>query len=250
MVTEVEKMNLSELITVKTLEAEENAFDAPLKHTPYRAELRLLSCVQRGDVSALMSELEQLDLSIIAGKMSTNELTQYKYLGVSVMTLATRYAIQGGISEKEAYALSDRVIMQIDSLDSKAEIQNFVASEILSLTQAVGQIKARPKHSPHVRRCISYINENICSKLSVAELSKVCGISPDYLSQIFKEEIGENLSTYITLKKLEAAKNMIMQNKSYSEICLSLGFSSQSHFITVFKKHFGMTPSEYRKLTK
>ena len=243
-------MNIGELISIKTLEDEQNLYGGREKHTPYCAEIRLFSCVQQGDLKKLMSELQNIDSSITTGKMSDNDLMQYKYMAVSAITLATRYAIQGGLNEKTAYDFSDRVIRLIDGFSLKADVLLCLASEIVKLTRMVKKSKTQPKHSPHVRKCVCFINENLGERVTVSKLSQVCGISADYLSQIFKEEMGENLSSYITRKKLEAAKNMLAQKKSNREIAAALGFSSQSHFITAFKKYYNMTPSEYIKLIK
>lgn len=235
-------MNIGELVSVKT--------DSEEKHTPYWAEVRLFSCVQQGDIGKLVEELKNIDSSIIAGRMSDDDVMQYKYMAVSVITLATRYAIQGGLYEKTAYEFSDKAIRMIDRLGMKADILLCLASEIAKLTKMVKKSKLHPCHSPHVRKCVCYIGENLSEKITVARLSEVCGISPDYLSQIFREEMGEYLSSYISRKKLEAAKEMIMKKKSNAEICAELSFSSQSHFITLFKKFYNMTPTEYRKLLK
>lgn len=243
-------MNVGELISIKTLEDEQNLYGGRERHTPYCAEIRLFSCVQQGDLKKLMSELQNIDSSIITGKMSDNDLMQYKYMAVSAITLATRYAIQGGLNEKTAYAFSDRVIRLVDGFELKADVLLCLASEIVKLTRMVKKSKTHPEHSPHVRRCVRHINENLGEKLTVSALADICGISPDYLSQVFKEEMGEVLSVYITRKKLECAKNMLAQNKNSSEIALALGFSSQSHFITAFKRLYGMTPLQYLKLIK
>lgn len=243
-------MNIGELINIKTLEDETDIFGNDDKHTSYRAEIRLFSCIQQGDLEKLLQELKNIDSTITTGKMSLDGLTQYKYMAVSAITLATRYAIQGGLNEKTAYDFSDRVIMLVDSLKTRGEILLCLASEIVKLTKMVNKSKLHPTHSPYVKKCICYINENLTEKLSVSFLSEYCGISADYLSKIFKEEIGENLSSYIVRKKLEAAKSFIMQKKSSKEICDILGFSSQSHFITSFKKYYNMTPAEYYKLIK
>ncbi|MBQ8504476.1 MAG: helix-turn-helix domain-containing protein [Clostridia bacterium] len=240
-------MNIGELISIKTLGDEE---DFTEKHTPYRAEVRMFSCVQLGDIEKLMAELQSIESSIITGKLSNDGIMQYKYLAVSTVTLATRYAIQGGLDESTAYEFSDRVIMSVDTMKTKADILNFTAGQIIRLTDMVRESKERIKKSPYVRKCICYINENMGKKITVAGLSELCGISPDYLSQVFKEEMGENLSSYITRKKLEKAKNLLSENKSSREVCSLLGFSSQSHFITAFKKHYHMTPTEYFKMVK
>lgn len=241
-------MNIGELISIKTVEEEENVFGKGSKHTPYRAEIRLFSCVQQGDIDKLMLELKSLNSSIITGKMSEDNLMQYKYMAVSAVTLATRYAIQGGLNEKTAYDFSDRVIMLIDGMTSNFEILLCLATEIVKLTEMVK--KSKIGHSPHIKKCICYIKENISEKITVSTLSGICGISSDYLSQIFKEEIGKNLSSYIKEQKLEKAKELIMQKKTNREVCDSLGFSSQSYFITAFKKQYNMTPSEFYNMTK
>ncbi len=240
-------MNIGELVTVKTVESKD-ALDE--KHTPYSAEIRLLSCVQQGDIDSLITQLKNLDSIIVMGRMSDDELMQHKYMAVSTITLATRYAIQGGLNEKKAYEFSDRVIKTIDKLTDKDEILKYTGLEIVNLTQDVKKNKNQPEFSPHIRTCIKYINENLSEKISVSAVAEYCGISSDYLSQIFKREIGENLSSYIVRQKLEKAKILLLNGGSSKEICIEVGFSSQAYFITLFKRYYKMTPSDYVKLAK
>lgn len=243
-------MDIGELINIQTLEDGLDVFDKNERHTRYTTEIKIFSCVQQGDINKLIKELKNISALVVTGKLSNDSVMQYRYLAVSTITLATRYAIQGGLNEKEAYDFSDRVIMLVDSMNSKLKILNLLAKEIISLTNMVNKSKLKPSQSPHVRKCICYINENIDKKITVKTLSEICNISSDYLSQIFKEEMGENLSAYITKRKLEAAKVMITDGKSNNEIYEALGFSSVSHFITAFKRNYNMTPTEYLNLTK
>lgn len=240
-------MNIGELVSVKTIERN-NILDE--KATPYSAEIRLLSCVQQGDIESLITQLKSLDSLIVMGRMSDDELMQHKYMAVSTITLATRYAIQGGLNETKAYEFSDRVIKTIDKLSDKNEIFMCLGLEIVKLTQTVKKNKKQPEFSPHIRNCIKYINENLSAKISVTSAADHCGISADYLSQIFKKEIGENLSSYILRQKLERAKTMLLEGKTSKEICAETGFSSQAYFVTVFKRFYNMTPSEYIKITR
>ena len=97
---------------------------------------------------------------------------------------------------------------------------------------------------------MKYINENLSQKISVSSVANHCGISADYLSQIFKKEMGENLSTYILRQKLEKAKILLLKGVNEKDICFEVGFSSQAYFITVFKRFYIMTPSDFLKITK
>lgn len=240
-------MDIGKLLSVKTFD-EKNDFDG--KRTPYSAEIRMFSCVQQGDIKALIEQLKNLDFVIVMGKMSDNELMQYKYMAVSTITLATRYAIQGGLNERKAYEFADRVIKTVDSLTDKNEILLCLGMEMVKLTQDVKKSKKQPEYSPHVRSCIKYIGENLSRKIKVSDIAKHCSISADYLSQIFKREIGENLSSYIVRQKLERAKVLLLNGATSKDVCVEVGFSSQAYFVTLFKRYYKMTPSDYVKLAK
>ena len=122
-------MKLGELINIKTIEKDNPDFNE--RHTRYTTEIKLFSCVQQGDIEKLISEISSIEQSVVTGKLSNDDITQYKYLTVSTITLATRYAIQGGLNEKTAYDFSDNVIMTVDKLTSKEEVINYLISEII-----------------------------------------------------------------------------------------------------------------------
>lgn len=236
-------MNIGELISIKTIS------DA-LPQTRYNTELKIFTCVQLGDLERLTAEIETVNATIVAGNISENPVTQFKYLAVSAITLATRYAIQGGLNEKIAYDFSDKAIAKVDQMNSADDILTSLAYDIITLTKMVSESRLKPKQSPHIKKCISYINEHLEERLTVKALAEICSISSDYLSQIFKREMGDNLSSYILTRKLECAKEQISQGMSNKKICETLKFSSPSYFVTAFKNKYHMTPSEYKSMLK
>lgn len=104
-------MNIGELLTIKTVNENE-------PQTRYTTELKLFTCVQQGDINKLIEEMGKIKATIVAGVMSNDSIMQNKYLAVSTVTLATRYAIQGGLNERVAYDFSDRFIMTVDAMTS------------------------------------------------------------------------------------------------------------------------------------
>lgn len=81
------------------------------------------------------------------------------------------------------------------------------------------------------------------------ELARHVNLNATYLCDLFKKETGITLNKYIKSCKIEASKNML-QYSDYSpgDIAQYLGFSSHSHFISVFKAETGMTPKQFRDL--
>ena len=236
-------MNIGELISIKTVSDD-------LPQTRYNTELKIFTCVQLGDLDRLMAEISKVNATIVAGNISDNPVTQFRYLAVSAITLATRYAIQGGLNEQVAYDFSDKSIAKVDQINSADDILASLAYDIVTLTKMVSENRLKPKQSPHIKKCISYINEHIEEKLTVKSLAEICGVSPDYLSQIFRREMGDNLSSYILTRKLEYSKELIANGMSNKEICETLKFSSPSYFVTAFKNKYHMTPSEYKMMLR
>ncbi len=99
-----------------------------------------------------------------------------------------------------------------------------------------------------LRQALSYINDNLHSNLKIAEIAIVVGMSPYYFSRLFRQSMGASPHEYLTQRRLEVAKQMLKKtNLPIIDITAEVGFDSQSHFITLFKKHIGTTPLKYRK---
>lgn len=96
--------------------------------------------------------------------------------------------------------------------------------------------------------CFDYVYNNLHNRISLEELAQHVGLSAPYLSKLFHKEVGVTVTQYIMRKRIEAAENMLKFSELSSiEISDYLCFSSESHFIHVFKKHIKITPKEYRE---
>lgn len=98
-----------------------------------------------------------------------------------------------------------------------------------------------------LRQIQVYITEHLDQDLSLDTLSDKFYVNPSYLSRIFHQQTGEQLSHYIERSKMEAAVSMLKdQRYKIYEIADSIGYRSSNYFAKVFKKTFGMSPHEYR----
>ncbi|MBN1673704.1 MAG: helix-turn-helix domain-containing protein [Kiritimatiellae bacterium] len=102
-----------------------------------------------------------------------------------------------------------------------------------------------------VRAMAEYIDAHLQEALSLDKLAEEAGVSSTYFSSVFKRVTGMPLVTYITLKRLERAKELLRDTElKVSYISLEAGFNDLSHFNRVFKREMGVSPLQYRKICK
>lgn len=93
-----------------------------------------------------------------------------------------------------------------------------------------------------------YLQEHLAEEISLNILSDEFHLNPQYISQLFKNEIGVNFLAYLTSIRMERAKNLLISTSlSIGEISEQSGYGDYRVFTKVFKKSEGNTPSQYRR---
>lgn len=107
---------------------------------------------------------------------------------------------------------------------------------------------ARPVAGRLIRGAYAYMDKNYCENCTLKDIAASVHVSANHLRTVFLNSEGYSPYEYITRKRVEKAKNMILLGESsLAQIALECGFCSQSHFCAVFKKATGQTPAQYRK---
>lgn len=215
-------------------------------HTAYETEVMLYSAIRQGDSDALKRMLSDAEnTKFVMGRLSSDNLRQMQYWAVCCITLATRYAIQGGLDESTAYCFSDDCIMKIDSMTSTDKILDYLMSRGFELTELVSESKKHREYPYVIRKCINYISANLHKRITLEMLAEECNLSPDYLSLKFKATTGKRPSDYIKTLRLNASRDLLKSNMSCSEVAYYMNFCSESYFIKCFKEEFGITPKQF-----
>lgn len=102
--------------------------------------------------------------------------------------------------------------------------------------------------SPMIRHVLKYLTDNFNSDLSLDTLAKNVQTNPSYLSRVFKEQTGYKISDYITNLRMEKAKDLLLdQHLRAKDVALAVGYANERYFSQLFRKHSGMSPTEYKK---
>ena len=217
------------------------------KHNTLALEEALMDLVRRGDTEALRSFMSQAP-AIHGGTIAPTQLRQLKNTFIVSATLASRAAIRGGLSEDDAFALSDGFIQRAELLSDHSKLLNLQYSMVLEFTEQVEKLHHGKQTTQLSRDVASYVRHHLSEPISTEAMAEELYLSRPYLSAKFKQETGQTLTDFILNEKTEEAKRLLRySDKSASAIASYLGFSSHGHFIKVFKKYAGMTPNEYRE---
>ena len=84
-------------------------------------------------------------------------------------------------------------------------------------------------------------------ELGLKELSRVAGLSPQYLCRIFKDCLNLRPFEYIAGKRIQEAKRLLIEGElTVNEIAAMTGYNNCSYFCSVFKKHEMLSPAQFR----
>ena len=216
------------------------------RHHHYDEEMLQYELLKAGDPRAIEESVKMMR-SGLTGRIVDDPMRNTLYLFIASITLATRFAIEGGMDEETAYNISDVYIHQVDSAKTVDEILEIHRDMFAFFTERMARIRIEKVYSKQIVLCIDYIYEHLHERITVNLLAKYVGLNSSYLSTLFKKETGMAVSEYILNKRLETAETMLKySDSSIAEIASILAFSSQSHFTEAFKHRTGMTPRDYR----
>ncbi|WP_309122528.1 response regulator transcription factor [Paenibacillus sp.] len=206
----------------------------------------------------------------------TNELkrehfeTAFDYLEHHASALATDYTMEVsefktffgniifniivllGNMEYDVKKLSQMKSAYISSIDKAG-----TAAEVVGTLELFLRVTKRYIHetqsqqrlgSSKIKQLMDYISEHYAEPLSLGEMAKRFHFSPSYLSSYFASRTNEGFAEYVNKVRVEEACKLLSKDAAaISEISGMVGYSDHSYFCKVFKKHMGLSPSQYRR---
>ena len=208
-------------------------------------ERTLLAAFRRGDNKTGNMILDELLTGLSKEAPHNFEIIRFRALELAV--LLSRAAVNGGPEGSSLPDANSRYLRRIQESQTTGElIENLqrmaelMAGKIFSF-QGI-------QHASVLRKAERYIWENYSRKISLEEIAGISGLSAPYFSTIFREEMGENFSSYLNRLRVERAAALLTETvKPMNEIASLCGFEDQSWFSKIFKMYAGISPGKFRK---
>ncbi|MFC4776935.1 response regulator [Paenibacillus sp. GCM10023252] len=212
----------------------------------YTAEHELLSQVKLGYEEGVTRSLHQLfDPYLQETHISVNYV---RHLAAELLFSLSRMMYEMEESFDTIIAGKLEVLKGIEQARTIQELQVLLQNMFIKATMYFEK-KHMTKNTRVTHKIKEIISRRYMEDINTTLLSKEVFLTPNYISQIFKQETGLTITEYITRHRIETAKNLLKSpDLKVLEISEMVGIDNPQYFSTLFKKYTGMHPGKYRSL--
>lgn len=182
-------------------------------------------------------------LKSIKSKNSNLAIEAYYKVALSLLTYINRWKL----TDKIAFHIAQNKLMRIDKHDSWAEAVQYLfdISNIIFKLQSEEQKKRADNTIEYIQR---FVEDHLSEDLSLVRLAEQVYLNPSYLSRIYKQLTGTNLSEFIDNARVNKAKELLLEdNIKIHEVAKMVGYETAASFTRFFKKICGCSPQEYQE---
>jgi AraC family transcriptional regulator len=205
-----------------------------------RRDVEIQSAVPSGSVPIMLLQLDNSRLQHLAADQvniidqslqSAQVTSDYR---LAALLAAMREEVAQGCPSGRIYGESISLAL-LAYLAGRYATPPHLAGDAVTLSQ------------PQKRKVVDYVRGNLASNISVTELAGLAQMSPSYFARVFKASFGVTPYRFVMQERIEAAKRMLGSTRMTARhVSTAFGFSSQSHFVKVFRQFTGVTPKQYR----
>jgi AraC-like DNA-binding protein len=212
----------------------------------YQNENALLKAIGEGDAKRALQHLSQF--RGYSGEHRTGDRMRNIRNGYIIFNSLARKAVENSyVHPAHIHAVSDDFARRIESISNYSEFTHL--SELM-VRRYCDLVKKFSLHnfSPLIRNVINTIDFNLQEPLGLKFLAEKFNVNPSNLSTQFKQEKGMTLTDYINTKRMEYAVSLLRSSGNYiQDVAERCGFLDISYFSRLFKRYYGLSPSDFRK---
>lgn len=211
----------------------------------YAREQELRAFISQGKRNKAGTLLQNWDSTVYLGHKEMNTVLRLLELNI-ICKQAMQDAKIPSVYIEKTYASVIRDLVSDSRRIGKNE--NKYSAHMLDVYCGLVRDYMTQNYSRQIKRAMDYILLNYREKIRLEEVAEYAGLSPNYLSHLFKKETGEALVSYIGRIRVGGSLTLLANTElSVSEIAEKVGFESGNYFSRIFKKQMNISPMEYRR---
>lgn len=210
-----------------------------------REEPHLLSAIRRGERREAVAVLNKLLLVLY--RDGTGNLELVKSMAMELVAAMCRAAVEAGGGAEHLLGANYAALAALGRVDDEEALSHWLVSMLNRILDALAAAGRRTVQ-PAVQAALRYIEEHLDEDLDRDQVAAVIGLSPAHFSRLLKKKAGAGFGELLGRLRIDRACGLLRStDKSLVAISLEVGFSDQSYFTKVFRRHTGLTPKEWRR---
>ena len=195
-------------------------------------------------IDALRPDIVIMDINIpIMNGLKVIQLSRIKHPNTAFV-IVSGYDDFSYCREALRLQITDYILKPVNYEEFGACIDNLK----IALFQRQTPKSQDPQEERSILLITRYLQEHLAEEISLSVLAEEFHLSAQYISQLFKSEIGVGFLAYLTNIRMEQAKKLLLSTSlSIAEVSEQSGYGDYRVFTKVFKKNEGITPSQYRR---
>jgi two-component system response regulator YesN len=218
--------------------------EVPRKKTavyyPRAEEKAILGFLARGEY-----EEAKLSLRAFADALRDSETYNFIYQAYHVLLSSIVESVeQRGVSILDI--LENNLFDQLKERRTQAEIYDWFVDVCFPLYKRLIEQYPQDSAKMEIMRVCQYIQDHIQTDISLTVCSELIGMTPSYVSRLFKKEMEISFVEYVMICKMEEAKRLLLETeKNVNDIAVSIGYSERN-LNRIFQKYMKQTPGQFR----
>lgn len=209
-------------------------------------EKRLVQALEAGEIQEITALMEEIFGDIQQQGISKQGCVNlFNDFTILLLRLCKEKGIKTEDVCKQKVPLGE-ICAQFRVID---EYRKFYEESFITLSGMWREKMESEDFSLLVKRAVQWIKKHFKEEISLNEAADALGVSVPYLSKCINEELMESFPEYLNGLRLEYAKELLVKSdKKIKEIAKEAAFYNYPYFITLFKRKYGLTPKEYKKI--
>ena len=209
-------------------------------------ENMLAEAVRTGNESYLQQALRTLHP--LMQQMDIHSPVREFNISLPLLAVMRFSAIQGGADKEKSYLLYNHMITTLSEAASTGEHIASVTRAAKEYCRLVRESRFGEAHRETAKKIERYVTQHLSEHITLQDLAETCHLSQRQISRVFEEYFGMKMPDYIHRERISRSKTLLISSSlTINEIASRLGYASQSHFSSTFRKQTGITPGEFRK---
>ncbi len=214
-----------------------------------RYKNQLLEGIKAGNEGIAKASSQSISNFISLNNINVNYLKNFYYSTLSAIN-DIRISVLAADADKKREEGKDiaSLVKLIDKNENTGELNLLLQEVALKIAAKVNSFNNKSIRVI-LRKAVDYINEHYAEPVTLNEVAEHTFVTTFYISRMFKKELGTSFVDYLNDIRIEKAKELLkdVKYKSY-EVASLVGIQDPHYFSRLFKKHSGISPSEYREI--